>query len=83
MDGVKKTLEFGKNLTTLAFTVDNFDIDEQDYKSLLASVNDRVKLCILINVGTVSVPPDMVNANIERLQLVILRPRHSFMRGMF
>lgn len=75
MDGVKKTLEFGKNLTTVSFVINNFDIDEQGYKSVLALVKNRIKLRILINVGTVTVPPDTINANFKWIDLSILRPR--------
>lgn len=76
LDGVKKVLELGRNLTKVLFSVSGLDIDLQNYESVLALVNNRIKLCILItHAGTVTVPSDVIEANFKWFELRIFNVR--------
>lgn len=75
MTGLTKILEYGEKLETLDIFTTNFDVDEPSYHSVLASVRNRVKLCITINIGSVTVPPNVIALNAEWFALRVLRPR--------
>lgn len=63
MNGLKKILEVGKKLKNVSLCVNNFDVDEQSYQSVLTLAKNRVNIRATVTTGTISVPSDVMKLN--------------------
>lgn len=67
--GIKRALEFGKQLSVLFVEMENILIDLDDYNSILKLIRGRVKVKIYIKNGSTNIPRDLLEINRKWLKV--------------
>ncbi|XP_055297574.1 uncharacterized protein LOC129566062 [Sitodiplosis mosellana] len=77
--GIKKALKYGEHLSALSVDTKDMTIDSDDFKSVLSlAKQNRVKVTIVIENGTINVPNELLEANRKWLDVM----ENSFLKSL-